>query len=123
MGVEIVGVNHVGIAAAALCRMRVDHVVDEVQRVRLAVGRHEASRFTQSGSVDGVQEVQASVPRHDIENVLALLVGRTDHGGCGDAARTQRVVSAGALGRAIGVLEMSLPEQFAGLGVDSVDVV
>ena len=76
VGGQIVGVGHVRIAAAALRAVRVDHVVEQVHGVRLAVGRHELRRRSDVLAVGSVHLPQAAIPRSRVDRVLARALRR-----------------------------------------------
>src|SRR5262249_38474776 len=121
---QIVDINHVRVAAAALRRMDVDRVLVQIQRVWLAVGRHEFGGVNDLFAGAQVYAAQAPVPRSGVDDVFAFAPARPDDWRGGDAARTQVVGAAPAIRwRRPVAIEMQLPDLFARLGVKRVKVV
>src|SRR5262245_12185703 len=123
VGGQVVGVDHVRIAAAALRGVRIDYVIDKAQRVRLSVRRHELRGRRDLFAVGDVQPPQRAVPGGCVKNVFAGRVSRSDGWCCGYAAGTQDVDASVSWRRRPRSLEVMFPEKLAFVDVNRVDVV
>ena len=95
---QIVDVDHIRIAAAALRGVRVDDVVAQIQRVGLAVGRHELGGWGDLFARRQVQAAQRAVPGRGVDGVLARSLSRPDDRCRGDAAGTENARAAPTAG-------------------------
>ena len=107
---QVHDVDAVRIAAAALRGGGVQEIVDQVQCVRLAVGRHELHRLRDLFAIGRVQLAQASVPGDRVDGVLAGRTRGSHHRGRRLSSRAQRPASAAAGGRRVRAIEMLLPD-------------
>ena len=120
-GRQVVRVERVRNAAAALCRGRIDDPIDDVQGIGLAVGRQELVGRGDIGAVGRVDLVKPSVPRDRVDRVFArrdLLHRRHRR----LTAEAERVVD-GLVGRCERALVSLLPEQLAAGDVDAEQIV
>ncbi len=118
---QVVRVERVRNAAAALCRGRVDDAIDDVQGVGLAVGRQEHVGRGDVGTVSRVDLVKPPVPCDRVDRVLAWrdLFHRRHRR---LAAEAERVVD-GLVGRRERALVALLPEQLTAGDVDGEQIV
>src|SRR5262249_33510716 len=120
---QIHRVDAIRVAAAALSCGRIDDVVDDIERIRLAVGRNERDRRRENLAIGRVQLVQPPVPRDRVDGVLAGRARRRNDRSRGLAAGTQRTASPASGGRRPGAVEMLLPDDLALLHIDGEEVI
>ena len=118
---QVVRVERVRNAAAALCRGRIDHAIDDVQGIGLAVGRQELVGRGDVGTVGRVDLVKPPVPPDRVDRVLPWrdLFHRRHRR---LAAKAERVVD-GLVGGRERALVSLLPEQLAAGDVDAEQIV
>ena len=120
---EVVAVERVGIAAAALSRRRIDDALPQVQPIGLAVGRQKRLRRRRVGARRHVERPQPSVPRHRVDDVAAGRFRWCDDRRRGQSTRAQHTAAAAARLLDEGAVELPRPQPLTGRHVDAVDVV
>ena len=104
-------------------RCGIDHVLEQTQRIGLAVGGHEVRRRRHVLAVGYVQPAQPAVPGSDIDRVFARRIGRPDHRRRGQPAGAKHLGSPGIGSRLPITAELLFPNQLAGLDIDGVKIV
>ena len=120
---EVIDIRHIRIPAAALGRMGIDHVVYQVQRVRLSIGRHELGRRHEVFAIGEVKASQPAVPRSSVDDVVTRIARGADDRRRGHPSGTEQVGRTRSGVRLPVSVELPGPEQFAPLHIDGKEVV
>src|SRR5262249_53999328 len=120
---EIIRISRIRIAAATLPRVNVDNVLEQAQRIGLAIGRHKLGRGSDLFSVRSVHLAKAAIPGGGVDGVLAGRSRWTNrHIRCHSprAEHTRPLVAWLFLKRAI---KVSLPKKITRSGINRVKIV